>query len=92
MLDLRMLEHKLPENVVHDIIRRAVDVERQLFYEALSCDLIGMNNELRARHIEFVADRLLTALGLPKLSVPRVPFRLDESFYRTILSRAPIRC
>jgi len=62
-----MLENKLPEDVVHDIIRGAVAVERKFICEALSCDLIGMNSELMTRYIEFVADRLLTALGHSKL-------------------------
>jgi len=62
-----MLQNKLPDNVVHDMIRGAVEVERQFICEALSCDLIGMNNELMTRYIEFVADRLLSALGHPKL-------------------------
>merc|ERR1712217_781022 len=62
-----MLDNKLPEDVVHDIIRGAVAVERKFICEALSCDLIGMNNELMTRYIEFVADRLLTALGHSKL-------------------------
>jgi len=69
-----MLEHKLPEDVVHDIIRGAVDVERQFICEALSCDLIGMNSELMTRYIEFVADRLLTALGHSKLFKVSNPF------------------
>merc|ERR1712232_671012 len=63
----RSLQNKLPEDVVHDIIRGAVAVERRFICEALSCDLIGMNNELMTRYIEFVADRLLSALGHPKL-------------------------
>merc|ERR1712078_192924 len=62
-----MLQHKLPEDVIHDMVRGAVDVERRFICEALSCDLIGMNNELMTRYIEFVADRLLTALGHSKL-------------------------
>merc|ERR1712056_142172 len=69
-----MLERKLPEDVVHDIIRGAVAVERRFICEALSCDLIGMNNELMTRYIEFVADRLLSALGHPKLFNVTNPF------------------
>jgi len=69
-----MLQHKLPEDVVHDIIRGAVEVERQFICEALSCDLIGMNSELMTRYIEFVADRLLTALGHSKLFNVSNPF------------------
>jgi ribonucleoside-diphosphate reductase subunit M2 len=69
-----MLQHKLPEDVVHDIIRGAVEAERQFICEALSCDLIGMNNDLMLRYIEFVADRLLTALGHSKLFGASNPF------------------
>merc|ERR1712080_405737 len=69
-----MLLHKLPEDVIHDMFRGAVDVERRFICEALSCDLIGMNNELMTRYIEFVADRLLTALGHSKLYKSMNPF------------------
>merc|ERR1740129_246966 len=61
------LQRQLPEYVVHDIIRGAVEVERRFICEALSCDLIGMNNEL-------IADRLLTALGHSKLFDAVNPF------------------
>jgi len=69
-----MLQNKLPEDVVHDIIRGAVVVERKFICEALSCDLIGMNSELMTRYIEFCADRLLTALGHSKLYGATNPF------------------
>merc|ERR1711918_284096 len=69
-----MLDNRLPEDVVHDIIRGAVAVERKFICEALSCDLIGMNNELMTRYIVFVADRLLTALGHSKLFGASNPF------------------
>ncbi|CAE7223502.1 RNR2, partial [Symbiodinium sp. CCMP2456] len=39
----QMLQHKLPEEIVHDIIRGAVEVERKFICDALSCDLVGMN-------------------------------------------------
>merc|ERR1711985_52961 len=69
-----MLQHKLPEDAMHSIIKGAVDVERRFICEALSCDLIGMNNDLMTRYIEFVADRLLTALGHSKLYGASNPF------------------
>merc|ERR1711879_905396 len=69
-----MLQNKLPDDVVHVIIKGAVDVERKFICEALSCDLIGMNSELMTRYIEFVADRLLTALGHSKLFGSTNPF------------------
>merc|ERR1712039_1170134 len=51
-----------------------VAVERKFICEALSCDLIGMNSDLMTRYIEFVADRLLTALGHTKLFGSPNPF------------------
>merc|ERR1719324_1243259 len=69
-----MLQNKLPTDVVSDIIRGAVDAERTFICDALSCDLIGMNTELMTRYIEFVADRLLTALGHTKLFNVTNPF------------------
>jgi len=69
-----MLQHKLPEDVVHDIVRGAVEVERHFICEALSCDLIGMSAKLMTKYIEFVADRLLTALGHRKVFGSANPF------------------
>merc|ERR1712087_769076 len=69
-----MLQNQLPEDVVHDMIRGAVAVERKFICEALPCDLIGMNNEMMTRYIEFVADRLLSSLGHPKLFESSNPF------------------
>merc|ERR1712019_265589 len=69
-----MLQNQLPEDVVHDIIRGAVEVERKFICEALSCDLIGMDSELMTKYIEFVADRLLTALGHSKIFNASNPF------------------
>merc|ERR1712039_733429 len=69
-----MLQHQLPEDVVHGIIRNAVAVERKYICEALPCDLIGMNSDMMTKYIEFVADRLLSALGHSKLFGAANPF------------------
>merc|ERR1711874_1009 len=61
------LVDKLSQERVYQIVCEAVSAERKFICEALSCDLIGMNSELMTRYIEFVADRLLTALGHSKL-------------------------
>merc|ERR1711976_734158 len=45
-----MLQNKLPDDVVHEIIRGAVAVEEQFICEALSCDLVGMNSDLMRLH------------------------------------------
>merc|ERR1712147_381184 len=69
-----MLQNRLPDTVVHDIIKGAVKAEHRFICDALSCDLIGMNNELMTKYIEFVADRLLLALGHPKIYNATNPF------------------
>merc|ERR1712241_345476 len=69
-----MLQNKLPDDVVHNIVRGAVAAERRFICDALSCDLIGMNSELMTKYIEFVADRLLVALGHPKIFQSANPF------------------
>merc|ERR1712084_8147 len=69
-----MLQNQLPDDVIHDMMRGAVDVERRFICEALPCDLIGMNNDMMTRYIEFVADRLLASLGHPKLFDSSNPF------------------
>ncbi len=44
-----------------------MEVEKDFVSEALPANLIGMNSALMQQYIEFVADRLLVALGQPKL-------------------------
>merc|ERR1719413_338116 len=69
-----MLQNRLPEAIVHDLIRGAVAAERAFISDALPCDLIGMNSEMMTKYIEFVADRLLTSLGHPKIFESQNPF------------------
>jgi len=69
-----MLENKLPDDIAHDIIDGAVQTEKEFICDALSCDLIGMNSELMTTYIKFVADRLLVALGHPKIYNEKNPF------------------
>ncbi len=60
------LERKLPEGTVQKIINDAVAIEKEFVSDALPVNLIGMNAELMCQYIEFVADRLLVALGQEK--------------------------
>lgn len=69
-----MLVHKLPVERVHEIIRTAVDAEKEFVTDALPVSLIGMNAEAMGQYIEFVADRLLVALGVPKIWSTANPF------------------
>ncbi len=73
-----MLENKLPESRVHDIIKDAVTIEQEFVTDALPVDLIGMNAKLMSQYIEFVADRLLIALGYGKVYNATNPFDFME--------------
>lgn len=68
------LQNKLPVKTVQEIIASAVSIEHQFVKDALPVKLIGMNADLMCQYIEFVADRLLTALGCPKIFHVTNPF------------------
>lgn len=73
-----MLENKLSQLQVHDLIRNAVECEHEFVTEALPVSLIGMNATLMRQYIEFVADRLLVSLGYPKIYNSANPFDFME--------------
>ena len=73
------LHDKTPGNVVLDIVRSAVDIEKEFVTEALPCRLIGMDSDQMSRYIEFVADRLLVQLGQPKFWKSANPFDWMET-------------
>lgn len=68
------LVNKLSDEQVHDIVGSAVAEEDYFCTEALPVSLIGMNADSMRTYIRFVADRLLTQLGHPKLYHAANPF------------------
>jgi ribonucleotide reductase beta subunit family protein with ferritin-like domain len=64
----------LSRKVVYSIIDEAVTYEKEFICHALPVELIGMNSKLMSQYIEFVADRLLYALGYDKLYYASNPF------------------
>ena len=73
-----MLDEKLSEEKIYSIITDAVKNEHEFVTDALPVSLIGMNAKLMCQYIEFVADRLLEALGYPKLYNSTNPFDFME--------------
>jgi len=73
-----MLKKKLSEKTVHEIIQHAVKIEKGFVCDSLPVDLIGMNSKLMSEYIEFVADRLLDALGYEKIWKTKNPFEWME--------------
>lgn len=69
-----MLENKLDESLVREIITDAVAIEKEFITDALPVSLIGMNAKLMSEYIEFVADRPLVSLGYSKIYGTSNPF------------------
>lgn len=73
------LKHRPTKQAVQDVITEAVTIEQEFLTEALPCALLGMNSTLMKQYIEFVADRLLLALGNQKFYNSTNPFDFMES-------------
>lgn len=70
----KKLIHKPCAERIIEIIRDAVDIEKEFVQDALPVDLIGMNSHSMCIYIEFCADRLLRALQYPKHYRVQNPF------------------
>ena len=78
LLYVNHLQNKLSEETIREIIVDAVVIEKEFVTDALPVKLIGMNAELMCQYIEFVADRLLVALGSNKVWNATNPFDFME--------------
>jgi ribonucleoside-diphosphate reductase subunit M2 len=100
------LDTKVSEETVHQIIKQAVELEKEFICDALPCSLIGMNAKMMSQYIEFVADRLAVQLGTPKIFGAHNPFDFMDlislegktnffekkvSEYSRVSSNAPLR-
>lgn len=74
LLYTKHIMNKLPKETVQKIITDAVEIEKEFVTDALPVKLIGMNADMMAQYIEFVADRLLVELGNPKVYNVSNPF------------------
>ncbi len=66
--------NKLPAEQVRQIISDAVEIEKEFVVDAIPVALLGMNADEMCKYIEFVADRLLSALGAGKIYNVENPF------------------
>jgi ribonucleoside-diphosphate reductase subunit M2 len=73
------LKHRASKEIIKEIITDAVRIEQEFLTEALPCALLGMNANLMKQYIEFVADRLLVALGNDKIYKSTNPFDFMEN-------------
>lgn len=78
LLYTQYIKNKMPSEQVIKIITDAVSIEKEFVSDAIPVKLIGMNADLMCQYIEFVADRLLVALGCPKFYNAANPFDFME--------------
>ena len=69
---------KVNKNKINELIKEAVSIEKEFITEALPCRLIGMNSNLMATYIEFIADRLCVQLGYEPIYNASNPFDFME--------------
>lgn len=69
-----MLKDKPSKETILEIVKEAVELEKEFITESLPCNLIGMNMDLMKQYIEYVSDRLLLMLGLEKVYNSSNPF------------------
>lgn len=68
------ISNKLPEHLVHQITREAVDIEMEFIQEVLPEGVKGMNAELMHEYVCFVADFMLQSLGYRQIYHKKCPF------------------
>lgn len=73
------LKNKLSTERILQIVCEAVEIEIEFLTEALPVNLIGMNCDLMAQYIKYVADRLLLELGVDKFYNVENPFDFMEN-------------
>ena len=72
------MQKKIGKTRIYEIIKEAVEIEKEFICNALPCRLIGMNSDLMSKYIEFVADRLCVQLGYDKIYNSACPFDFME--------------
>lgn len=73
-----LLQNKLSQHTVEEIIKDAVKIEKEFITDSIPCRLIGMNADLMCQYIEFCADRILLQLGHSKVYNSKNPFSFME--------------
>ena len=77
----KYIVNKLPEEELLQIVKEAVEIEKEFVTSALPVKLIGMNSVLMCQYIEYVADHLLVEMIGKRL------YKVDNPFtWMTMIS------
>lgn len=72
------IKNRLPQETVHEIFKKATEIECEFVEDSLRVRLIGMNSDLMCEYVKFCSDRLLQQLGYDKLYNAHNPFPFME--------------
>lgn len=72
------IKHKLTLNTVKEIMTEAVEIAKTFYNDAIPCKMIGMNEDMMNKYIEYIADRLMVSLGYDKIYNSENPFEFME--------------
>lgn len=72
------MKNRVDIDIVNQIFKEAIEIEKEFITESIPCNLIGMNSLLMKQYIEFVSDRLLVQLGYKKIWNSENPFEWME--------------
>lgn len=75
----KMLKYKLPEDIVHQVFKEAVQCEIDFTEYILPERLSGMNAAMMSQYVKYVADRLCNQLGYKKIYNVQNPFGWMEN-------------
>ena len=56
VLIYKMLNNKLSNDEIYQIVTEAVEIEKSFINDSIPCAMIGMNSDLMSQYIEYVAD------------------------------------
>jgi ribonucleoside-diphosphate reductase beta chain len=74
----KKLNKKMRKDKFYEIVKEAVEIEKEFITSALPCRLIGMNDIMMSQYIEFVADRLIVQMGYEAIYNASNPFEFME--------------
>jgi ribonucleotide reductase beta subunit family protein with ferritin-like domain len=71
-------ENAVPEDIVHAMVKEAVEIELEFIIDSIPCAMIGMNSKLMSQYIKYVADVLVSQLGYETIYKSTNPFEFME--------------
>ena len=73
------IENKLSNDRINEMMKSAVEIEKEFICDSLRCNLIGINAVSMKTYIEFQADRLMEKLGYNKIYNVECPFNFMDT-------------